>query len=1025
MKVANENKTNGGLLKKFLICCAVACVVIASVVSVVVIKLQGGTKEIKRGYVATNSIYYATPEEFEASGAASASPETKGGAIYVASGTEVRIGAGVVLEGYNTKDFGGAVYVEEGGTFILESGAVIQFCTANKLGGAICAAPGANVEIQEGSKIICNTTPGDENGNGVGNAVYVVESPSTNFSCSSNAEISNNYDEAYTDYVAYYVDGELKTAAPLAKTNSRFAVDGYAPVVDGTYDKCCGYFIDTDLSNNIEIGDVITSKITPVTRNGLNFYNVYTKRATEAGKNNECIDFDSSSIYTEVSQRSSNKPSGELVIPRTIIYNNYEYYVRNVAYEGFAANNNITAIYLPSTIVHVKEKAFNDCTNVRYLALPKNGALTTIGQRAFHGFYRNTQTSLVIPNSVQTIGKYAFYNWKSYNGTTMTLKLSNQLTVIESGVFGNAGVASVDFNGAPITKIKNESFHYNKLTSISLPSTLISIYDHAFNNNRLVKNDTFIIPHSVKEIGTGAFDYNGANEDIDALYTTYNGGYYLGREDHGTDELYPTSQTVGGQYYNPYYFLVGFWSETLNRESYTDSKGTFTCYKLSPYVKFISSETIYALRQKVDSSVQLLQVVDDSTDNSYYLDDNSHNWVAYQMRYKIHVISSTEKTAGLWLEYVTQEWASEHGTSYVFVPSIYDDYEWGCLRGVWGVTHLVINARFSRLGNFFTDQNKRDDDNDYVPSNIYTVRLTDSFVPTGKTNMVEPAALCRCNVQNVYISGESIEEITRYAFIGSSVQNVYFGKNVKRIGHYSFVMRHGFNIHYDGTLEDWAHIDFDIWNNYTDTGSTYLNGWNLYTGATNGSIGTLAQNVEIETNQINAYSFSNCNLTKVNINNGVSNQHSNNNPDLSVGVEAFAYCTSLTEFTYDYQHERITGDAIVAFNNDCFWGCSSLEYFVIMEGAMTGTTMLGNCSSLKSVYIDSGMERLPVNGWGNAICTNSWNVQFYVKQGTDITVWGTYWNDASHSNTKISESVRDRRNLPVIFVNDISDMFNE
>ena len=1022
MKAQKQTKQNVSLLKKILIGCAALAVVVASVVSVVALTKPKNTVEPKHGSE-KSGIYYATPDEIEASGVDDAPIETKGGAFYVAKGDKLELSSDIVLEGYTGKTYGGAIYVADGGTLIL-NGATIMFCGAS-YGSAIYAEQGSTVEINEGTKIVCNTAP---NCNGAAICVEDVEGNPVNKTISEAAEISNNYTTDYEDYVAYYVNGVFQTAAPLEETGNVFKVydqNGdlyYAPLA---YNECCGYFTDTGLTNNIEIGNSVASKITPTSEGGRNFYKVYTKRATEAGKNNECIDFDSSSIYTEVSQRSSNKPSGELVIPRTIIYNNYEYYVRNVAYEGFAANNNITAIYLPSTIVYVKEKAFNDCTNVRYLALPKNGALTTIGQRAFHGFYRNTQTSLVIPNSVETIGKYAFYSWKSYNGTTMDLKLSNQLTVIESGVFGNAGVASVDFNGAPITKIKNESFHYNKLTSISLPSTLISIYDHAFNNNRLVKNDTFIIPHSVKEIGTGAFDYNGANEDIDALYTTYNGGYYLGREDHGTDELYPTSQTVGGQYYNPYYFLVGFWSETLNRESYTDSKGTFTCYKLSPYVKFISSETIYALRQKVDSSVQLLQVVDDSTDNSYYLDDNSHNWVAYQMRYKIHVISSTEKTAGLWLEYVTQEWASEHGTSYVFVPSIYDDYEWGCLRGVWGVTHLVINARFSRLGNFFTDQNKRDDDNDYVPSNIYTVRLTDSFVPTGKTNMVEPAALCRCNVQNVYISGESIEEITRYAFIGSSVQNVYFGKNVKRIGHYSFVMRHGFNIHYDGTLEDWAHIDFDIWNNYTDTGSTYLNGWNLYTGATNGSIGTLAQNVEIETNQINAYSFSNCNLTKVNINNGVSNQHSNNNPDLSVGVEAFAYCTSLTEFTYDYQHERITGDAIVAFNNDCFWGCSSLEYFVIMEGAMTGTTMLGNCSSLKSVYIDSGMERLPVNGWGNAICTNSWNVQFYVKQGTDITVWGTYWNDASHSNTKISESVRDRRNLPVIFVNDISDMFNE
>lgn len=986
MKVANENKTNGGLLKKILICCAVACVVIASVVSVVVIKSQGGTKEIKRGHVATNSIYYATPEEFEASGAASASPETKGGAIYVASGTTVRVGAGMVLEGYNTKDYGGAVYVEAGGTFILESGAVIQFCTA-KLGGAICAADGANVEIQEGSKIICNTTPGDENGNGVGNAVYVVESPSTNFSCSNNAEISNNYDEAYTDYVAYYVDGVLKTAAPLAKTNSRFAVDGYAPVVDGTYDKCCGYFTDTDLSNNIEIGAVITSKITPVTRNGLNFYNVYTKRATVADNVNGPIRYDNSSSGQTVWQDKNNKPTGELVIPRTI--NGYD--VKYVKAEGFASNNNITAIYLPSTIEDVRDKAFNDCTNVKYLALPKNGSLTTIGQRAFHGFYRNTQTSLVIPNSVQTIGKYAFYNWKSYNGTTMTLRLSNQLTIIESGVFGNAGVASVDFNGAQIVKIKNESFHYNKLTSISLPSTLLSIYDHAFNYNYLT---SITIPKSVHDVGTGAFDYNGANGNtLAALYTMYNGGYYLGREDHGDGELYPTTQTVGGQYYNPYYFLVGFTSSSLNTEQSADDKGTFTCYKLNPYMKFMSTETIFVLRQKLGANVQLIQWItnylSEDIPNSY---SSTNSNGGYKIRYMTHVISSKEKTAGLYVEYVYDI----RNSKTVFIPFIYDDFEWGCLRGVRSsVTTLVIPATFSRIGNFFTTENKQDKNNVYVPANLKTVRLT--------SGDVEIKAFYKSSITTVYFD-DSTTNIPVSAFELSSITDVYFGKNVTTISGFAFVVGQQFNIHYGGSATDWAHITFaSTWKNYADK-EEYLKGWNLYLN------GTKATNIILSTNTINAYAFENCNLSVVGVGNSVTSA-------LSVGVEAFAFCRELTEFTYNYftyafDIEGGSIEAEVAFGDDCFWSCRSLVYFVIMRGASTGTTMLGDCTSLRFVYISNQMNSIPRNNWDNGIfakctglkSTNQSDVRGvcvnYSTAAETETKWGTYWRDLSHYSTR-------------------------
>ena len=995
MKAQKQTKQNGGLLKKILIGCAALAVVVASVVSVVVLTKPKNTVEPKHGSE-KSGIYYATPDEIEASGVSQAPQTAKGGVFYVADGDTLELSSDIVLEGFNGATYGGAIYVANGGTLIL-NGATIMFCGAS-YGSAIYAEQGSTVEINEGTKIVCNTAP-----NGNGNAIYVedVEGNPVNKTISEAAEISNNYTTAYTDYVAYYVNGVFQTAAPLEETGNVFKVYdqngdlSYAPL---SYNQCCGYFTDTGLTNNIEIGNSVASKITPTSEGGRNFYKVYTKRATVANNTSGPIRYDNS-INQTVWQGSSNKPSGELVIPRTI--NGYN--VKYVKAEGFASNNNITAIYLPSTIAVVRDRAFNDCTNVEYLALPKNGSLTTIGQRAFHGFYRNTQTSLVIPDSVQTIGKYAFYNWKSYNGTTMDLKLSNKLTVIESGVFGNAGVASVDFNGAPITKIKNESFHYNKLTSISLPSNLLSIYDHAFNNNNIA---SITIPKSVQDVGTGAFDYNGANGDLAALYTLDNGGYYLGREDHGEGELYPTRDFVGGQYYNPYYFLVGFVSGTLSTESYNDSQGTFTCYRLNPYVKFISSETIYALRQKVGSTVQLSQWVDNSN-NSYYSVNGSGNY-NYKIRYKIHVTSSTNKTAGLYVEYAQ----NLYNCSTVFVPSIYDDYEWGCFRGIIGIDTLVIPATFSRLGNFFTTQNERDDYNDYVPSGVAnrlrTVILTDRIVKNSKTSMVEPNALWFCGVQNVYISGESITTVSKKAFAYSTVSNVYFGNQVTSIGDYAFIIGNSFAVHYGGTINNWAHINFGSkWKNDGDN-EYYLQGWDLYTGATNGSNGTVARNVSLSTDTVYDYAFENCNLTKVHVDNYAS--------QVIVGQEAFAFCRELTEFTYNYYTDSGL-KAYVYFRDDCFWSCRKLVYFVIMRGSSAGTTMLGDCTSLRFVYIDSDMQKLPLNDWSNSIITKCSGlkdgspgnlrgvfVNFSTAAETE-TKWGTYWCDLSHHTTRSSTGI--------------------
>ena len=110
-------------------------------------------------------------------------------------------------------------------------------------------------------------------------------------------------------------------------------------------------------------------------------------------------------------------------------------------------------------------------------------------------------TSVVLPNSLETIGFRAFGDCKSLSSITFP----NSLKTIGDCAFIGSAFSSITFPNS-LTSIGGEAFAVcTSLSSITFPNSLTTIGNHAFSKCSTLTSVT--IPKNVTNIGTGVF-YN-------------------------------------------------------------------------------------------------------------------------------------------------------------------------------------------------------------------------------------------------------------------------------------------------------------------------------------------------------------------------------------------------------------------------------------------------------------------------------------------------------------------------------------
>lgn len=240
----------------------------------------------------------------------------------------------------------------------------------------------------------------------------------------------------------------------------------------------------------------------------------------------------------------------DITIPGKVSDNGSEYSVTTIGIPNFTTTigepgfdqcGNLQSVSIPPSVTKIEEGAFGGCKTLKSVRIPHSVTSISVGAfsdctsiqdvivdssnmhyRSIDGvlfdkkattllFYPRgkKQNSYSIPNSVTTVGEYAFWQCK----TLQSISIPHSVTKIGPWAFCHcSALVSIDIPNS-VTTIGKQAFDWcSSLQSVSLQNSVTTIEDCAFSCCSALKSIT--IPGSVTAIGRVVFQDCSALENI-------------------------------------------------------------------------------------------------------------------------------------------------------------------------------------------------------------------------------------------------------------------------------------------------------------------------------------------------------------------------------------------------------------------------------------------------------------------------------------------------------------------------------
>ena len=202
-----------------------------------------------------------------------------------------------------------------------------------------------------------------------------------------------------------------------------------------------------------------------------------------------------------------------------LTYNGNTYVVLEIAKKAFSGCTALTSITIPNSVTSIGDYAFANCSGLTSVTI--GNSVTSIGYEAFRDC--TGLTSITIPNSLTSIGSGAFWGCNGLTSVHVTdlaawCKIdfgnsdSNPLTCAHHLYMNGHEIKDLVIPNS-VTSIGRYAFSgCTGLTSVTIPNSVTTIGRSAFNGCSGLTSVT--IGNSVTSIGDNAFDFCTGLTDV-------------------------------------------------------------------------------------------------------------------------------------------------------------------------------------------------------------------------------------------------------------------------------------------------------------------------------------------------------------------------------------------------------------------------------------------------------------------------------------------------------------------------------